>query len=188
MSNRELRDKVLELEPYPEDLKEKIREKIIHTKERPLKAWERPLHAFFCVAAGMALLGGVGAIIVYFDIIVSRAPTYLLVALPVLVLLLCWLIVLLLMSLKKGVWGSRWDSYIVFPAAGFVLYVVVATMLTDRGVQGDDLAGLIVVVGCVIATLVKSSELRLCERVLRNELALAELAELIADRAAGDPK
>ena len=57
MSNSELRDEVLELEPYPEDLKDKIREKIIHTRERPLKVWERPLLAFWCMPVGLVLLG-----------------------------------------------------------------------------------------------------------------------------------
>ncbi len=182
MSNSELRDKVLELESYPEDLTESIREKIKHTKERPLKAWERPLIAFFCVALGMMSLGGVAVIVLHFDTIIGRVPTYVLVALPVAVLLLCWTVAVLSMSLKKGVWRPLYDSSVVYPGAGFILCVVIAQMFTDRGVQGGDLAGLIIAVGGVIATLIQASELRLRERVLRNELALAELSELVADR------
>jgi hypothetical protein len=182
MSNDALRDRLLELEPYPEDLKEMIREKISHTKERPLKTWERPFLAFCCVALGVGLLVGAGAIIQYFDRIVSNAPTYVLVALPVAFLLICWTIVVLSMSLKKGVWRPFYDSSIVYPAFGFAIYMIVAMMLTGGGVRTDELAGLMVIGVCVIVTLIKASELRLRERVLRNELAVAKLSELVAER------
>jgi hypothetical protein len=60
--------------------------------------------------------------------------------------------------------------------------MIVAMMLTGGGVRTDELAGLIVIGVCVVATLIKASELRLRERVLRNELALAKLSELVVER------
>lgn len=187
MSNSELRDRVLELEPYPEDLKDSIREKIIHTRERPLKAWERPLLTFFSVAAGMMLLGTASWGIIQFDMI-SQSPKYMLAGFAVSVLLLCWVLVWLLTSLKKGTMRQRNESFIVYGAAGFMLYMVVAAILSDGGVQGDGLAGLIIVGVCVISTHINAAELRLRERVLRNELALVELSELVAARTAVDLK
>ena len=185
MSDSELRDKVLELEPYPEDLKDRIREKIIHTRERPLKVWERALVAFACVVAGMMLLGVATWVITDFNAI-SQRPTYILIGLAVSVLLLCWVLVLLSMSLMKGTARPRIESLLIYAAFGFVVYMVVAVMFSHRPVAGDDLAALIVVGVCVICTRIESSELRLRERVLRNELALAELSELVADRTAVD--
>ena len=181
MSNSELRDKVLELEPYPEDLKDRIREKIFHTKERPLKAWERPFLAFWCIPVGLVLLGVAIWGLTRYDT-VSQIPGHKLVGLAFCFLFGCGLLVFCSMTLKKGALRFRNTSFIVYVALGFVIFWICAAMITGRPVTGTDLAGLIVVGGCVICTRIESSELRLREHVLRNELALAELSELVTRR------
>jgi hypothetical protein len=186
MSNDELRNEVLGLEPYPEDLKDRIREKILHTKERPLKPWERLLTAFFSVALVMILLGAIWYMI-RLDAI-SRAPIYILVGVGFSLLAGVYTLVSLLISLKRGTERQRDESIIVYGVAGLVLYMVVAAMFTDKGVEGSDLAVLTIVGVGLIYTRINSAELRLREQVLRNELALAELSELVADRTAVDLK
>jgi len=187
MSKSELRDRVLELEPYPEDLKDRIREKIIHTRERPLKAWERPFLAFWCIPVGLVLLGVAIWGLTRYDA-VSQIPGHKLVGLAFCFLFGCGLLVFCSMALKKGTLRLRSTSFIIYAALGFVVFWICAATITGRPVTGDDLAGLIVVSLGVICTRIESSELRLRERVLRNELALAELAEVIADRTAVDLK
>ena len=187
MSNSELRDKVLELEPYPEDLKERIREEIIHTRERPLEAWERPFLAFWCIPVGLVLLGVAIWGLTRYDA-VSQIPGHKLVGLAFCFLFGCGLLVFCSMVLKKGALRLRSTTFMVYAALGFVIFWICAAMITDRPVTGSDLAGLIVVGVCVICTRIDAAELRLRERVLRNELAIAKLAELIADRTAVDVK
>lgn len=143
--------------------------------------------AFACVVAAIILLGVATWVVTEFNAI-SQSPTYILVGLAVSVLLLCWLLVLLSTNLMKSTARPRIESFLIYAAFGFVVYMVVAVMFSDRPVAGDDLAALIVVGVCVICTRIESSELRLRERVLRNELALAELSELVADRTAVDLK
>jgi len=183
MSNSELRDKVLELEPYPEDLKDRIREKIIHTKERPLKAWERPFLAFWCIPVGLVLLGVAIWGLTRYDAF-SQIPGHKLVGLAFCFLFGCGLLVFCSMVLKKGALRLRSTSFMIYAALGFVVFWICAAMIAGRPVTSGDLAGLIVVGVCVICTRIESSELRLRERVLCNELALAELSELVSRRDA----
>lgn len=178
MRDSELRDKVLELDPYPEDLKERIREQIIHTKERPLKAWERSFLAFWCIPVGLVLLGVATWGLTRYDT-VSHIPGHKFVGLAFCFLFGCGLLVFCSMTLKKGALRLRSTSFIVYAALGFVLFWICAAMITGRDVTSGDVAGLIVVSVCVICTRIESSELRLRERVLRNELALTELSELV---------
>jgi len=182
MKNSELRDKVLELEPYPEDLKERIREKIIRTQERPLKAWERPFLAFWCIPVGVALLGVAIWGLTRYDG-VSQIPGRTLVGLAFCFLFGCGFLASCSMALKKGALRLRNTPFIVYAAVGFAVFWICAAMIAGRPVTSGDLAGLIVVGACVICTRIESSELRLSERVLRNELALAELSELVSCRS-----
>ena len=183
MSNSELRDKVLELETYPEDLKDRIREKIIHTRERPLKVWERPFLAFWCIPVGLVLLGVAIWGLTRYDA-VTQIPGHKLVGLAFCFLFGCGLLVSCSIALKKGALRLRSTPLMIYAALGFVVFWICAAMITGRHVTGGDLAGLIVVGVCVICTRIESSELRLRERVLRNELALAELSELVSRRDA----
>jgi len=180
MKNSELRDKVLKLEPYPEDLKESIREKIIHTKERPLKAWERLLLPFWCIPVGLVLLGIAIRGSIKFSAI-SQSPTHILAGIAFCFLFGCGLLVFCSMALKKGTLRFRSTTFIVYTALGFVIFWVCAAMITGRPVTGSDLAGLIVVGIGVLCTRIESAELRLRERVLRNELALVELSEHVRE-------
>ena len=178
MRNSDLRDEVLKLDPYPEDLKERIREKIIHTRERPLKAWERPFLAFWCMPVGLGLLGVAIWGLTRYDT-VSHIPGHTFVGLAFCFLFGCGLLVFCSMALKKGALRLRSTSFAVYAAFGFVLFWICAAMITGRDVTSSDVAGLIVVSVCVVCTRIESSELRLRESVLRDELALAELSELV---------
>lgn len=182
MSNSELRDKVMELAPYPEDLKDRIREKIAHTRERPLKGWERLLLVFFCAVAGMILIGVAIWIATDLDTVIGKTPTYMLVGFALSVLLLCGFLVSLLLNLKRGAVRSRNEHFMAYAAAGIVLYIFVAATITGKPVTGVDLGAMIVLGVCVVCACIQASELRLREHMLRNELALANLTELIADR------
>ena len=182
MSNNELRDKVIELEPYPEDLKERIREEILHTRKRPHKTWERRLLVFglFLLVALLIFLGVVIWGLIESDII-SRIPKYYLVILAVSVLFMCWLLIPMLKILKRGTEVYHKDSLYTYSACGFFTCIVMAFNLPVTGLE----LGLLILAGVfVICTFIYSSELRLRERVLRNELALAELAELVTRRDA----
>jgi|APSaa5957512576_1039674.scaffolds.fasta_scaffold15695_2 uncharacterized membrane protein YidH (DUF202 family) len=178
MRNSEFRNEVLGLDPYPEDLKERIRERIIHTRERPLKAWERPFLAFWCMPVGLVLLGVATWGFTRYDT-VSHIPGHKFAGLAFCLLFGCGLLVFCSMSLKKGALRLRSTSFAVYAALGFVLFWICTAMITGRHVTSGDVAGLIVVSVCVICTRIESSELHLRERVLRNELALAELSELV---------
>lgn len=191
MNNNELRDRLLELEPYPEDLRNSVRE-VIHLRERPLKVWERPLGVFVCVLLGMMLIGAVVGLVAFFDTIISRVPMYILIALPFGVLLLGWLLVAVLLSLKRGTCRLRDDQFGVYAGAAFVLYISVGDMIvesvTHRHMDAADLVALIVFAVLVVVVRIQEAEVGLREHALRNELALAKLTELIAGRTGVDLK
>ena len=183
MSNSDLRDRVLELESYPEDLKATIREKMAHTMERPLKSWERPLMVLVCVALGLFMVGGTIGLVMVFDKFRQSPPyvfTYIMVGIPMVVLLLCYTIAMLLMNLKRNTVRPRMEYLLVHAAFGLCIYMTVAAMFTERGVDGADLAGLVALGACVVCVRIEAAELRLREQALRNELALVELSEQIA--------
>lgn len=186
MGDSELRDEVLELESYPEDLKERIREQIVHTEERPLKTWERPFLAFWCIPVGLVLLGVAIWGLTRYEA-VSQIPGHKLAGLAFCFLFGCWLLVFCSVALKKGVMRLRGMSFIVYAALGFVAFWICAAMISGRPVTSGDLAGLIVIGVCVVCTRIESSELRLRERVLRSELAIAELSELVSRRNVRGP-
>jgi hypothetical protein len=183
MSNSDLRDRVLELEPYPEDLKATIREKIGHTKERPLKSWERSLMVLVCVALGLFVVGGMIGLVMVFDKFRQSPPyvfAYIMVGIPMVVLLLCYTIAMLLINLKRNTVRPRMEFLLVHAAFGLCIYMTVAAMFTERGVDGADLAGLVAVGVCVVVARIEIAYLRLREQALRNELAIVELSERIA--------
>jgi hypothetical protein len=186
MNHDELRNKVLGLEPYPENLKEKIREKISLTKERPLKACEKPLMAVSSVALATVFLGAIWATI-EFELI-SRKPMYILIAGVMFLLFLVSGIVWLLIVLKKGTVRLRDEAFCVHGAAVITLYLAVAAMFLDKPMDGANLAGLIIVGVLVVVKHIDAAELRLRKRALLNELALVELSELIRRRGAEDSR
>ena len=187
MSNSELRNKLLELESYPEGLTDSIRE-VTDGRERPLKAWERPLMIFWCVLLGMMLIGVPFWIATGIPCPISKVPTYILIGLGIAVLILCCLLVLILLSLKRGTWRLRDEQISVYAGAAFILYMYLGSMTTNRAPGGWDLGAYIVFAVLLLVIRIETSELRLREHMLCNELALAKLAELIAGRTPADPK
>jgi hypothetical protein len=182
MSNSNLRDKVLELEPYPEDLKATIREKMAYTKERPLKGLDRSLTVFGCVAVPMMLLGIAVWIILIFDTFVSKVPAYIVVGLVMGLLLGCWTTALLVMTLKRGTLRPRDGANIVYATGVFMLYMYVGAMFSGIPFSAVHLTPLIIGGACLIVVRIEASELRLRKHALRNELALVELSEHLARR------
>ena len=188
MNNDELRDRLLELDPYPEDLKDKIREEIIHLRERPLKTWERPLYFLALVAMGLVLIGAAIAIAICLATSTKMPPVYVLMVIPYVFIGGIFALVVLLKDLKRGIERPRITQFIVYGAAGLVLYMLVGSMLTGSRFDAKDVGACVVVAVLVIAVKIEDSELRLREHALRNELAVAKLTELITNRTAAGPK
>ena len=187
MSNSKLRDKLLEVETYPEGLTDSIRE-VMDMRERPLKAWERPFMILCCVGLGMMLIGAAFMVATDLPCPISKAPTYIIIGFAFAVVLLCCLLVLILLSLKRGTWRLRDDQFATYAGAGFVFYMYLGSMTTNRAPGGWDIGAYILFAALLLVIRIQASELSLREHMLRNELAVAKLAELIAGRTAVDPK
>jgi NhaP-type Na+/H+ or K+/H+ antiporter len=178
---------VFEMEPYPEDLKDKLREEIRHTTERPLKGWERWLLALFCLACGIGLVAVAIWVVMDFDCFSNKVPVYILIGFTAAVLLLGYTFVYLIRIFRRGTERPRTDdTFIVYAVAGFILYMATAEMFLEESVSTDTLVALIVAAAGVVYSRVQLLEVRLRERILRNELALAKLTEFMADRPAED--
>ena len=184
MNNHKLRDELLELEPYPEDLKEAVRE-VAQLRERPLKSWERPFMVFCCVVWPMILTGGIIWLVRHPDCIV-KVPTAMLAALPVGFMLACWLLVAMVQGLRRGTWRLRDNEIAVYGGAAFIAYICamhwVITTFSNGRMDASDVVVLIVMVVCVFWVRIESVETRLREHMLRNELAVAKLTELVSAR------
>ena len=178
MNNNELRDKLLELERYPEDLGDSIRE-VMHMTERPLKAWERPVMILCCVVLGMALVGAGIWIATGVPCPIGKAPTYMIAGFGLALLFLACLLGIIVLSLKRDTWRQRDEQLIVYGGAALVFYMFLGSMTTDRAPAGWDIGAYIVFAVLFIVVRIQASELRLREHMLRNELAVAKLAELV---------
>lgn len=188
MNNNELRDKLLELEPYPEDLEKSVRE-VIHLRERPLKPFEWPVLVLSCVFMVATLIGGPVWLLNYCPDFMHKVPIHILAGLPILFLLICWALVVTFLSLKRGTRRFQDDQLVVYGGASFGLYIFVTNMFIDA--KHIDATGLAVSILAVIAILwvrIETAETSLREHLLRNELAVAKLTELITARNAVDPK
>ena len=188
MSNHRLRDELLELEPYPEDLKEAVRE-VAQLRERPLKTWERPFMVFCCVLWPIILIGSVTWLARHPDCVV-KVPAAILAALPFGFALASWLLVAMVQGLKRGTWRLRDDQIAVYGGAVFVAYICAVhwciTTFNNKHLDASDVVVLIVMVVCVFWVRIEAVETRLREHMLRNELAVAKLTELVAARNADD--
>jgi hypothetical protein len=181
MSNSNLRDKLLELETYPEDLTESMRE-VMYKRERPFKKWERPFIILCCVVMAMALVGAGVMVVTDAPCPISKAPKYLWVAFGIAVVLLCCALVMLLNSLKRGTWRLRDDQYTAYAGAGFVFYMYLGSLFfSKRAPNGVDIGAYMLFAVILLAVWIESAEVRVREQILRNELAVAKLAELVAE-------
>jgi len=175
MNNENLRNELLEIEKYPEDLKMRIREEIVHTKERPMKAWERPLTIAGCVVLVVGAIVKITRAALYGDI--GEDPTHYFVVLPAGVILMGGALLMCLKNLKRGTTRPRSEFLIVYGAVIFVLATAVKNILVTGEFGLKDLGALVIagLVGIYVRN--EANTLSLRENVLRNELALAELAE-----------
>ena len=83
---------VLELDSYPNDLGDHIREQILRTKERPLKMWEIKFAAVCLVALALFLIASAILVATNFSDISQMAgelPNYIRVSVPVVYMLIC---------------------------------------------------------------------------------------------------
>ncbi len=191
MNNSELRDKLLELEPYPEDLRNRIREEILHGREKPLKAWERLVTLLGCVFLLVCLIGGAIALPMYFPDFLSKATIPVLITVVLFVLFSSIVIVLYLRILKRGTQRLWDDSFMAYGAAGIIFIDYVASILgavISGGRLPTIVGAYIIVAVMVIWVRIETAETRLREHALRNELAIAKLTELITARNVAAPK
>jgi hypothetical protein len=175
MKNDDLRDRMLELEPYPEDLKMKIREEIKHTKERPLARWERVVMIAGGVALFLTALKGIYTVATCEKI--SEIPTHSLATFGAALVGALGVIVWLPGLLKRGTWNIRNGFYITIAGITFLFFLALKEIYFEGSLGGMGMFATLIGVVAAIATRMEFVELRLRERVLRNELALAELAE-----------
>lgn len=180
MKNNDLREELLQMETYPEDLKMRIREEIAYTKERPMKTWERPLMMVSCTI----LVAGAAAKIVWAALYgdFGEDPLHYIVVLPAGVMLMCVALVLFLENLKRGTTRPQSEFLIVYGAVVFVLCITVKNILITGEFELKDMGALVIagLVGIYVRN--EANTLSLRENVLRNELALAELAGKLAGR------
>ena len=162
MKHNDLRNEVLGLEPYPEDLKMKISEAIAHTKERPMKWWEGPIYGLGCVVLVGGVIWKIGRAVAYGDF--GADPLHYIVVLP------------------AGILMPRMEILVVYVAVLFVLGVAVKNILITGEFDIKALGALVIagLVGIYVRN--EANTLGLREQVLRNELALAELKEMVAER------
>ena len=180
MEHEDLRTKILNLEPYPEDLKMKLREEIAHVQHRPLKSWER-------IAGGCAVIALLGAIPYKLS---KFATTDILDTLPVWSLALyaafigigCWGLVFTVRALQKGTDLQREGNILLAVIALLVAGMAANEVYLKGAPSGTTIIVLISVCVALLYQRMEAIERRLRERVLRNELALIELAERFGER------
>ena len=144
-----------------------------------------------CVFMVVAFVGMAIAFATYYDLIMSKTPIYTLVFAAAMMVFLCIAFVLSLQGLKRGTWRLWDDSFWAYGVAGLILCDYLAEMfgaMITGGRTPTIVGAYIVVAVMVLWVRIQAAEIRVCEHVLRNELAVAELAELITARNAGDPK
>ena len=180
MKRNDLRNEILDLEPYPEDLKLKISEAIAHTTERPMKSWERPIYVLGCVVLGGGAIWKIGRAFAYGDF--GADPLHYLVVLPAGILMLLGALALTLYNLKRGSTLPRMEILVVYVAVVFVLGVAVKNILITGEFDIKALGALVIagLVGIYVRN--EANTLVLREQALKNELALAELKEMVAER------
>ena len=188
MNNEGLRDRLLELETYPEDLEKSVRE-VTHLREQPLKPFEWPILVLSCVFMVATLIGGPIWLLNYCPDFMHKVPIHILAGLPILFLLICWALVVMLLSLKRGTRRFQDDQFVVYGGASFALYIFVTNMFIDaKHVDATGLAASILAVIGILWVRIAEAEIRLREHMLRNELAIAKLTELVSARNAVDTK
>jgi hypothetical protein len=176
MSKSELRDQVVQLEPMPEDVRERIRKEIANTRDRPLKTWER---AFLVIASAVQVLALPGLIWYFVELdALNKAPSYMSIGFAIGWLLVCWSLFICLSILIRGAERPAKDALFVYAAFGFMIAFVTCEMFTREPIDSSGAIVLIVTGVCAIGVRIQAMELRLREQMLRIELGLLERVEV----------
>jgi len=182
MEKGEIRKEFLELEPYPDDLKEALHSQIMQLRKQPLKGWERFL-AGACIAGVAAILsGGMTAFVWHYDVIMSKTPAHILLAALYVFVVGCAALVLLIMDFRNGIQRLFTAEFSMYAVAGMFLYMYVSSLLMNQPVDGALLGGGILAGICIVVSRLERVGMRLREHMLRNELAVARLTDMLAGK------
>lgn len=171
---------LLELEPYPEDLKMRIQQEIAATRERPLKPWERWLLG----AGGVALAG----VILYKLSLLGREGQ--LDTMPVwcqslfggFLLFGCCGLAYIAQTLKRGTTRPLDGRFLLYAGTALVTGKILTEIYLRGAISGLGVVAGLVIVAALAYARAEAVEFRLRERQLLTELALAELAEKVVGR------
>lgn len=186
MKNSDLRDQMLDLEPYPEDLKMKIHAELDSLKERPMGPWERIQTALGCVL--VLVVASVGLYVISTRDNINETPTHSLVGMGLIFVGVFGSFVWGLRQMKKGSVNASSERLVVGGIAVSLFLLSAKQFYLNGSLNGTGM--FMVLTGGVAAFALRLDviELRLRERVLRNELALVELTELVTEQRAGHDK
>lgn len=180
MSHDNLKAQLLNLEPYPEDLKMRIRRELAETRERPLKTWERwligagGLGLVIVIPYKLSLLGREG--------LIESAPAWRLSLFGGFILLGFCGLAYIVQTARRGTVRPLDGHYVLYGATALVAGKVLTEVYLHGAVSGPGVVAGLVVAGALVLTRLEVVEARLRERQLQTELRLAELAEALAVR------
>jgi hypothetical protein len=172
MSNDDFRERLLELEGYPEDLRKSLEEAVRRLREEPLTRWTRPIILFWCIPLALGVMVYLG-----WRASTGRAELPLLnriEAITVVVMSGTWL-AWGLATLRRGTVRLLDTTAMANIAFAFVIVVLCGSLLLGKVISADLVAGVAVVGFVVTWNRIKASELHLRENILRLELTTIHL-------------
>lgn len=184
MNKDDLRERLLELEGYPEDLRKSLEAEVARLKDQPLTRWTRTVILFWCIPLAL------GAMVFLGYKVLTAGP-----ALPwlnriegaVFLVMMGAFLVWCLTTLRRGTERLRDDTVITNIAFGFVVLILCASLLVTKEISTDLVAGIAIVGFAVTWARIKTSELQLRENILRLELRMIDLMKDAKAGAAAQP-
>ena len=172
MSNDDFRERLLELEGYPEDLRKSLESEVARLKEQPLTRWTRNVILFWCIPVALGAMVYLG-----FKALTAGAEVPLLNRIgAAIVAVMCGaLLVWSLATLRRGKMRLLDSTVMANIAFGFVVIILCGSLLIAKEVSTDLVAGIAVVGFAVTWARIKTSELQLREHILRLELTTIHL-------------
>ena len=180
MTRDKLREELLNLKPYPEDLKMRIEAEIAATRERPLKPWERWLMGACAIVLTVLLPYKLS--LLFRNGLLDSVPAWCLSLFGGFILLGCGGLVYVARTVKRGTTRPRDGHLIIYAAAILFAGKILTEFILDGTVSGGGIIAGFVIVGALAYTRLEAVEHGLRERQLQTELALAELTEKVAAR------
>jgi FtsH-binding integral membrane protein len=172
MSNDDLRERLVELEGYPEELRRSIEAEVARLKEQPLRRWVRAVILFWCVPLALVAIVFVGHKVLTAG---AGLPSLIRIEGAVFLVMMGAFLVWCLTTLRRGSERARDDRVITNVAFGFVVLILCASLLVTQEISADLVAGIAVVGFAVTWARIKTSELQLRENILRLELRMIDL-------------